>query len=395
MVNITLYTATEDEKMIADTITSTMSDYIIQQSNSDFLIKKQRMLMKKLVCEIHLKKRQSSEDANTFTQGFVGYLGNELHGNQQMKGKLVYFASQVKTIISFQVKESEIEKLNFMSRIFTLTEKIGGVIYLQSGYILDASGNEIVSNEGEIMVTDIDINLPVVNINEFASSTVENQGRRKATLEKLQANQIPYAVEMPLLPDSKQVNIKSVDEIARRAAVLLILIQFVREVLDDTEQKNIKTSRRISEVYLNRFGVKNNLTPAEELFLQQDSYDQQQLIDKMWLYEAAWLLLWSIHVIDDLKEPTEICDVESLLNLLTSYTTVSELMDDAEMREPIKILQRMDENYLYHWATVHARMMGEIAPAGLDEGVVMERQRAFNWLTQLQNEPWDEVTMNT
>lgn len=395
MANITLYTTSEDRGFIDETISKSMDDYSVQDLNSGFKIKKQGFLLKKEICEIYLKERQVGEEANYFTQGFVGYLAKELHGDASVKGKILYFSTQVKTIISFQVKDSEIEKLDFMSRIFMVAEKIGGIIFLQSGYLLDALGNEIATNEGEIAVNELEIELLEVNVNEFATSSVENQGRRTATIEKLDANGIPYALEMPLLPDSKQVNLKNVEEIARRASVLLILIQFVREVLDDKEQSNIKASRRITEVYLNRFGVKKNLTPSEAVFLQQESYDQQQLIDKMWLYEAAWLLLWSIHIIDDLKEPIEICDVESLLNLLTSYTTVSELIEDAEMRSSIDILERMDENYLYHWTTVNSRISGVNAPAGLEEGVVMERQRAFNWLTQLQDEQWDDVTLNT
>lgn len=397
MANITLYASIIEQGKIEELIKQVMSHYTVEKDEDALFIKKKTLFKKKTVCTIHWKLKDYDEDANQFTQGFVGYLMAELKGDEELKQKILYQAVHVNTAISFQVDDREIEKLDLMASIFNITEQLGGIIYVQSGYILDANGGELVNPEGQIIGKDL--NLTIVDEEtspvKFVDATVENQGRRAATLAKLKVNHIPFAETMPLLPDSKQVNLKSIENIARRATAILIVIQFAREILDDTEKANVKTSKRIAEVFLNRYGVKMNLTAAEQQFLEKEHYDKQELINKMWLYEAVWAMYWSIGLIDELQEPTEICDVDAVLNLLTSYTNIGELMADTNLRNPSELLTMMDENYLYLWACVDERIKGQEPPAGLDEGVVMERQRAFNWMTQLNEEQWDDVTMHT
>lgn len=397
MANITLYASIIEQGQIEEIIKQAMSHYIIETEEDAVLIKKKSLFKKKTICTIHWKKKENEEDANQFTAGFVGYLMAELKGDEELKQKILYQAVHINTAISFQVDDREIEKLDLMTYIFEITEQFGGMIYLQSGYILDAKGGELVNPDGQIIGTDLELAIvdeetsPV----KFVDATVENQGRRAATLAKLKVNHIPFAESMPLLPDSEQVNLKRIEDIARRASAILIVIQFAREILDDTEKANIKTSKRIAEVFLNRYGVKKNLTKAEQQFLEQEHYEKQELINMMWLYEAVWAMYWSIGLIEEMQEPTEICDVDAVLNLLTSYTNIGELMADTKLRNPSELLNTMDENYLYLWACVDQRMKGQEPPAGLDEGVVMERQRAFNWITQLNVEHWDDVTVTT
>lgn len=400
MTIINLFASTSEPQLIDSIIEKEMEGYRLQTLDNEINIQKKKLLRTKTICKINQKIKNDAEDVNQFTGGFVGYLSKELQGDVTLKQKLMYQAIHINTVISFQIDDNEIENLNFMDRVFKITAAIGGVIYLQSGYILDALGRELVDPEGTIIADDIavEIEVPEDNFTKYALATVENQGRRAATIAKLKANDIPYKEKMPLLPDSQQVKLKTVEEIARRATAVLIVIQFVREVLDDTEKANIKTSKRIAEVFLNRYGVKMNLTAAEEAFLEKGQYDKQELIDKMWLYESVWIMYWSIGLLDvlgELNEPTEICDVAYLLDVLASYTNIGELLADTEMKDSNEIITKMDENYLYHWACVDNRIKRQQAPAGLDEGVVMERQRAFNWLTQLNNEQWDEVTMNS
>lgn len=397
MANIVLYASSKEPHLIEGIIEKEMAAYSVNKIDDEIHIQKKKFFKNKTICKVNKKVKAVEEDINQFTGGFVGYLSQELQGNETLKQKLLYQAVNINTVVSFQIEDKEIENLDFMACIFNITTEIGGVIYLQSGYILDAKGSELVDPDGMILAEDIVVEIESTDeaMTKYTSATVENQGRRAATIAKLNANQIPYADQMPLLPDSENVKMKTIEQIARRATAILIVIQFVREVLDDTEKANVKTSKRIAEVFLNRYGVKKDLTIAEEAFLEKGQYDKQELIDKMWLYEAVWTMYWSIGLVGELKEPTEICDVAYLLDVLASYTNIGELLADAEIRASAEILDYMDENYLYHWACVDERIKGHQPPAGLDEGVVMERQRAFNWLIQLNDEQWDEVTMNT
>lgn len=393
MINITLYASVENRRSLQAICKKAMGDYLVEEINEHLVIQKKGLFKKKIICEITQKNRLEEQESNQFTEGFVGYLSKELHGDEQLKQKLLYQAIHTNTIIDFQVVEKELQKLDFMAKILAATKEIGGLLFMPSGHILDAEGNEVVDGQGEITAEDVAIKViePQPNLTEFAQATVENQGVRRATIAKLEANHIPFTENMPLLPDTKSMKLHSVETIARRAAVVLIIIQFVREIVDEHEKASIKTSKRIAEVFLNRYGVKMNMTVLEEAFLQQENYEPQQLIDKMWLYESAWVMMWSIGLVDELKEPQEICDVEHVLNVLASYQNIGELLVDVTAREPQEILTRMDENYLYYWACVDARLKNNPTPADLDEGIVMERQRAFNWLTQLNNESWDDL----
>lgn len=395
MANLTLYASIEDTSTIESNLFESMADYVIQQDDESMIILKKGLFKKKQICTIHIKERIENEDPNQFTGGFVGYLAAELMGDTELKEKILFQAVHVNTMISFQVEEAEVE--DFWPNLIAATEKIGGLLFLPSGYILDSTGAELVDPDGKIVADDVQVIVAEkeTEVAAFSVVTEENINRRRATQAVLSANKIPYIDHLPLLPDSKSVQLKSAEEIARRVSAMLIITQFVREIIVDEKPENIKASRRIAEVFLNRYGVKMNLTPAEEAFLQQEEFTKQQLVDKMWLFEAAWTMLWSINLVDLLPEPTNICDVEAVLNLLTSYTNIGEMLVDVELRPAEEILDQMDENYSYHWACVEARVNGETAPALLDEGVVLERQRAFNWLTQLQNEAWDDVTISS
>lgn len=399
MTTIRLYASLEDQSSLTPKIMEAMSDYIIEQQVDGIVIQKKSFFKNKKICQVHQKNKLDEQDTNEFTEGYVGYLKHQLHGDEQVKKTLFHHADNINTIVSFEVENKELHKVDFMAKIFTVTKAVGGVIFFPSGHILDAFGNELVDSQGKIIAQSVELTIveikPPNNLEKFTSATLENQNMRRATVTKVQMQGISPLENLPLLPDTQMVRLLSVEQIARRAAVVLIIIQFVREIVDDNEKASIKTSKRIAEVFLNRYGVKKNITPLEEEFLQQANYDKQQLIDKMWLYESAWVMLWSIGLVNKLDEPQQICDVEQLLTLLASYQNIGELLLDTELRSASEILEKMDENYVYYSACIDARMHNKPAPANLDEGIIMERQRAFNWLTQLQLESWDDLKINS
>lgn len=392
-VNITLYASLESPTTIFEKIMEQKQDrYIVEFGEETLQIFKKGLFKKKLIGQFTHRTRQQ-EDANQFTQGLIGYIHQEIHGDEAIKQKLLIQGEHTNVMLGCMIEEDEAEA--FFPSYFQFIQQLNGFIYVPSGDIISVDGQEIANGEGQIIAEDFTVQVakrelkPLFDVTE----TVENQGRRVASIAKIKARHIPYTENLSLLPDSKQVRMRSVEEIARRAVVVLILIQFVRELLDEKEKTNLKTSKRIAEVFLNRYGVKMNLTAEEEAFLAQEDYTQQELINKMWLYEAVWVMLWSIHLVEELVEPTQICDVEHTLNLLMNYTNIGELLQDAEARDVTEVLNRMDENYLYHWACTEARLQGKESPADLDDGVVLERQRAFNWMTQLHEEQWDDVTV--
>lgn len=392
MAFITLYTPLENTDTINEILIGSPQLLSIEKRDTYYSITQKKILKKKKIGRIRLKNKVEAESGNQFTNGFVGYLQAELKGSNDLKNKFVLQGNFTKTIISFDIKDEVIESV--WGNLLAITSQFPGLLLLPSGIILSSNGDELVDENGVILVDQLDVKISSTDVITEFDATVENQGRRKASQNKLMVNDIPYTDTLALLPDSNMIQRRSTVEIAKRASVLIILIQFVRELLDDKENINIKTARRMSEVFLNRYGVKSNLTPDEEKFLAQDSFEDQELINRMWLYESAWVMLWSIGLIVELSEPTEICDVDALLALIADHINVGELISEAAPISTIELLDRMDENYLYLWACIEIRVNGLSTTVGLDEGVVMERQRAFNWLVSLHDESWDTITIN-
>ena len=72
-----------------------------------------------------------------------------------------------------------------------------------------------------------------------------------------------------------------------------------------------------------------------------------------------------------------------------------ELITDARLRPISEILDALDSNYQMLWAARQAGVAGKEIPAGLDGGVLVERQHALNWLIRWGGAAWDDVDTPT
>jgi hypothetical protein len=132
------------------------------------------------------------------------------------------------------------------------------------------------------------------------------------------------------------------------------------------------------------------LTPNEQAFLNNDSPDQQTVANFAWRYEALHALQWALGLHAELKFPTDICDVPGVAEIMVDRAD-REMVTETRLRPVDELLDALDLNFQMLWAARHATSQGRETPAGLEGGVLVERQLALNWLIQLAGADWDQV----
>ena len=149
------------------------------------------------------------------------------------------------------------------------------------------------------------------------------------------------------------------------------------------------------------FYLISNLVCAKELkmidmmqFAENENPTRQEMVNANWRAESYHTLLWALSIIDDLKFPTEICNIGEDVGHLFSKTE-QQFREVAELRSKEEILDQADLILRLNWACVNARVKHEPAPAGLNTSVIYERHYALNWLIHHQNQDWDQITTNT
>lgn len=114
-----------------------------------------------------------------------------------------------------------------------------------------------------------------------------------------------------------------------------------------------------------------------------------------WKYEAFWVLAWALGLVKKLEIPTEICDVQKAIALISSHDNFESFLKSTKMRKPSEILNEADLIYRIHWAVREAQLKNEPIPANLNSSVVMERHMALNWLIGVGGNDWDNVEIST
>lgn len=92
--------------------------------------------------------------------------------------------------------------------------------------------------------------------------------------------------------------------------------------------------------------------------------------------------------------PDQICVVEKAVSLLIEHP-VEEFLKRAKLRSAEEILDKTDLIFRYHWATEEARINCHDNTGGINGEVVMEWHYALNWLINIFDESWDNISTNT
>lgn len=221
--------------------------------------------------------------------------------------------------------------------------------------------------------------------------------RRAKTIEQLMKQGIAYNPHLPLLPSGDKVNLKSPEEVKKRAMACMLSIQLACSIRNGEDY-----SQSLSFVlgYANDWKLSIDDFLPKERTLIQNKYTQndstveisgQNVIDVAWTYEVYWALIWALDLITDkeLVNAAKICNTERAMAISMLLVTVT-----ARLRNVEKILDKLDLFYCYHWACVEQSLRPETKIGKLNHEVVMERRKGLEWLIS-EKKDWDEISLNT
>lgn len=214
--------------------------------------------------------------------------------------------------------------------------------------------------------------------------------RKQESILKLKTKAIPYIDWLPHIESSDDVIPRSAEHIAKRAIACLLMIQVACDL--DRDQFDQETEDFIVDL-LNKFEVADELTVKEKNILNR-SAAQQDIVNMIWKYEAYWVLLWALGIVDELKYPDEIADCDFAIEVVSRCRSLQEFMQQVKLRNIEEILDEADLIYRYDWACVDARLKQQNAPTNLNASIVLERHGALNWLIQADAD-WDNPDVST
>ncbi len=216
------------------------------------------------------------------------------------------------------------------------------------------------------------------------------QQRKQESILKLQAQAIPYIDWLPHIESSEEAVVRSAESIAKRAIACLLVIQVACDLEHD--QFDQETEDFILDL-LDKFEVAAELTVKEKNILNR-SAAPQDIVNMIWKYEAYWVLLWALGIVEELKYPDEIADCDFAIQAVSGCQSLQAFMQQVKLRSIEEILDEADLIYRYDWACVDARLKQQNAPAHLNASVVLERHGALNWLIQ-KDADWDNPDVST
>jgi len=216
-----------------------------------------------------------------------------------------------------------------------------------------------------------------------AGPSQEALDRRDRSNAVMRAEGVPLLASLPVIETEAETTLPTAEEVMMRALATIVVAR-----------KGVGTPDKEVDALVRKFGLANYLSPKERAFLANAHPTQQELVAFSWRFESAYVLLWSVGLIDKLGSVRESYDPAPMVALLNDNSRL-QLLAKARLRSKREILDQADLIYRYRWALVDARVNGRPAPAGLDDDVAMERHQALNWLICHAEQEWDEVSLDT
>jgi Domain of unknown function (DUF4272) len=185
------------------------------------------------------------------------------------------------------------------------------------------------------------------------------------------------------------------EEVFNRMLITTLVAFIAANSSEDTDE---------AKEFIETMSLYSQMTDEEKDILDNfDNLSEQDKIDLSWRYEAAYVLAWALNLVEDMPFPEDTIDVETFLDVVMQKAVVIKHMSsysELELRLPEEIIQQADLNWRYLWNCRESRIEGGDLPSNLDESVVFERQRGFNWLIGQGTpmgiyEDWDNIDTST
>jgi len=310
---------------------------------------------------------------------------NALH--QIMRSKGFIFVKY-----TYEGEENKGKESLIIKPMLQVLPRVKGLVLINDGLtLLNEEGKVILTEDGKSQLQWFMPYERPVGEDFFQGAPEDALRHRNESLAKIKERHIHVTEWLPLIESEADAHFRSAEEIAGRAAALLIVALYSRSLLGD--KKTPAEAREYVSPVIAAYGAENYFSEKEKAYLENDNSTQQEQIQFVWQYEPLLVMLWALGYEEELFFPDRICDVDKDDHIMFEHNSIEALVKDAKLRNAEELLSEADMIYRLDWACVDTRIHGLPAPAGMDGGVVMERHKALNWL--IQDVDWDDVDIST
>ena len=204
------------------------------------------------------------------------------------------------------------------------------------------------------------------------------QERKNKSIEILVLQGVPYIEHLPLRYETEEVTPRDKREVIERAVCSFATIMSAFSIAKGEYTEERKAY--MQDFFGGKHKTLNLLTPKEEKVITAQA-NEDEIMQAIYKYEAIWVLLWALGIVEELSFPNETCDSDLVMDAMLKFRSegLDDFMEQTTLRPIEEILQALDLYYRYHWAAVNARVNGSDS-AGIDEDIVMERRAGLEWL---------------
>lgn len=322
--------------------------------------------------------------------GMVNFIQSLPADNEDMRNKFLHKVMSANCEIPF-IAEPEITN-EFESVLRKIVNELDAFIFAQPNRIFNKSNgqhfvdknlNLILDTNGKCEIQNIDVNVNAKYHDQPKEDYNNEQIKRKEKSEAiLESNGIKVNKNLPCVPSMEKVNLRTVKDVIDRAYALLIIAVKGEGIEQEHLVKNVEAKKI------------NSFSPKESYIYQAEALNDQERTYATWRYESLYTMLWALGVMDELKYPNEICDVQGIVGKIFQPSR-EEFEGSVKLRNKSEILDELDKTYRMNWACVDAKIKGQQVSGNINPSVIHERYYSLNWLTNYQNQDWDDVQTNT
>lgn len=320
----------------------------------------------------------------------VNYIQSLPAQNEEVKNKFLYkvmaanyempfiaepeMTVEIKTVLNKIIQEMDAFIFAPPSAIFNKSD---------AQHFLDKNLNLILDATGNCEINDIEVNVDAKYHDQPAHEYSAEQIERKNNSEEfLNKHGIKINKNLPCIPSSTDIKLRTKKRIINRAYALLITAVKGEGI----EQAHLE--RTVKEKNINSF------SPKELHLFKAAQLNDQEKANATWRYESLYTILWALGKMDDLKFPNEICNVKAVVGTLFQPNR-EDFENSVKIKNVDEILNELDKTYRMNWACVDARIKGQPVGGNINPSVIYERHYALNWLTNYMDQEWDDVQTNT
>ena len=188
---------------------------------------------------------------------------------------------------------------------------------------------------------------------------------------------------LPFIVDEGEVALRPREEVIDRALVMNIVTW-----------RTYDMPQELAHELLEKENLYASLSNLERRYLAGE--DRDAAYEFYGNVEALWALVWALSFIPTL-DFSEYCgdDLVNILPDLRSVTDFGAFRAAARLRDPLEIVQAADLAYRLHWAVVDANIKGKPTPGAVEGYVIENRRHALDWIVNLDEDDFHEMSLDT